>query len=107
MGAGDTFKFFQYTSDNGSEYSLKLSVDVANQGGFTTQVSPSAAVPFPFGPKNVRHVWGVTSSGKRTRLPIATSDFGLYVSGGSFTLAAGTYAVEGQIGEKRKYNSVA
>lgn len=107
MGAGDDFDFYAYASDNGYQFSLKLTALVASQGGFTSKVDPRVVAPWPFGPKNVRHVYGVTTTGKRTRLPIATNSQTLYVSGGTFTLAAGTYTVEGAIGEKRKLNAIA
>ena len=107
MGVGDTFKFYGYSSDNGNTYSLKLSTLVATQGGFGSVVDPAAIPPFPFGAKNVRHVWGRSGTGKRTRLPIATNSFSLFTGGGSFTLAGGSYEVEGCIGEARKLNSVA
>jgi hypothetical protein len=107
MGVGDTFSFYGYSSDNGHTYAIKLSTLVATQGGFGSTVDPNTTPPFPYGPKNVRHVWGKSSTGKRTRLPISTASFGLYVSGGTFTLGAGSYDVEGAIGEARKLNSVA
>jgi hypothetical protein len=107
MGVGDAFKFYEYISDNGNTYSLKLSALVAVAGGFGTIADPNATPPFPYGPKNVRHVWGKSSAGKRTRLPIKNSGDSLFVSGGSFSLAGGTYIVEGCIGEARRLNSVA
>ena len=107
MGVGDVFVFQKYRSDDGTDYAIKLSSEVASAGGFTTPVSPSTIKVWPFGAKNLRHVLGkIVSTGQRTRLPIQSASNTLYTSGGSFTLTAGAYTVEGQIGEKRKYNSV-
>lgn len=109
MGAGDSYSFYAYASDDGTAYAIKLSAVVAAQGGFNTVVDPRGVKVWPFHSRNLRHVWGVTSTTpvKRTRLPIATNNQALYTTGGQFTLAAGTYNVEGAIGEKRKFNSVA
>jgi hypothetical protein len=107
MGAGDRFKFYSYSSDDGTDYAIKLTTVVAAQGGFTTEVSPRTTKVWGYGPSNIRHVYGVNSSGNRTRLPCQSNSFSLYVSGGSFTTAGGTYTVEGAIGEKRKLNSIA
>jgi len=107
MGRGDTFHFYQYVSDDGNFYFLKLSDAVADAGGFSTQVDPRSARAWGFGPKNIRHVYGKSTTGKRDRLPIATADNALYVSGGNFSLGGTSYAVEGAIGEARKFNAVA
>jgi hypothetical protein len=107
MGLGDTFAFYGYGSDDGTSYGIKLSAKVASAGGFTVQVNPASVKIWPFGAKNLRHVEGVDSDGQRTRLPCCVASNTNYVSGGSFTIGSRTYNVEGQIGEKRKYNHVA
>jgi hypothetical protein len=105
MGVGDVFGFYPYFSDDGNTYAIKLSQAVATQGGFGGEVDPRTSNIWGYGTKNVRHVWGSTGT-KRTKIPIATNTYALYVSGGAFTLAGGLYTVEGSIGEKRKLNSV-
>ena len=106
MGRGDTFGFYQYTSDDGTNYAIKLSANVAGNGGFGTSVDPRAVKVWPYHAKNMRHVLGKGSGTTRTRLPCATATQALYVSGGTFTQGLDTYVVEGAIGEKRKLNSV-
>jgi hypothetical protein len=107
MGAGDTFSFYQYTSDDTTVYAVKLSAVVAAQGGFATAADPTSTKVWPYGSQNMRKAYGETSTGKRTHLPIATAANTKYISGGSFTLAAGEYTIQGLIGEKRKLNSIA
>lgn len=107
MGAGDTFGFFEYTSDDTTVYAVKLSSVVAAQGGFATAANPTAVKVWPYGAANLRKAYGETTAGKRTHLPIATAENAKYVSGGTFTLAAGEYTIQGLIGEKRKLNSIA
>jgi len=106
MGRGDVFNFYEYTSDDTTIYALKLSAAVAEIAGFTTLANPRSAKVWPYHAKNCRHVYGMDSSGKRTKVPIATPAFALYVSGGTFTLAGDIYNCEGAIGEKRKLNAI-
>lgn len=106
MGFGDKFDFYGYNSDDGTTYAIKLSEDVAAQGGFTTTVNPSTEKVWAYHAKNLRYVRGVTSDGSRAKIPIQSNTSTLYVSGGTFTLHGNTYTVEGRIGEKRKLNSV-
>lgn len=109
MSIGDIFGFFNYVSDNGNTYVVKLSFHVANQGSFgvyTGQIG--AAVIWPYGAKNMRHVYGISTGNKRARIPIASNGGALYVTGGTFTNLAGTaFTTEGAIGEARKLNAVA
>ena len=106
MGLGDTFNFYNYGSDDGNGYAVKLSAAVAAAGGFSTEVDPLSYPGWPFGPENLRHVWGLDSSGNRTKLPISSVIDSKYVSGGTFTLHGRTYTVQGAIGEARKLNSL-
>lgn len=108
MGRGDTFAFYNYNSDSGSDYAIKLSTAVAAAGSFVQITgSVSGSKVWPFGAHNMRHVLGKSSSGLRTRLPISTNSNTLYQTGGSFTLGGVTYGIEGIIGEKRKLNTIA
>lgn len=108
MGAGDTFNFYNYVSDNGGTYQVKLSAQTASQGGFTKFTGSLQSGDFwGFGVKNLRHVWGTASGGQRTRLPIANASNAKFVSGGTFTTKAGlSMIIQGAIGEERKFNSV-
>jgi len=107
MGINDQFAYFLYGSDDGSAYAVKLSTEVASTGGFGTAINPLEHKVWPFGSKNMRHVYGKDGNGHRTRLPCATQGQTLYVSGGTFTLTGRAYSTEGAIGEKRKLNSIA
>lgn len=100
MGFGDTFGFYTYNSDNGNAYAVKLSTAVATAGGFEANTNPAGA-PWPYGPKNMRHVWGRSGAGKRARLPLADADNDLFISGGTFPSHSVTFTVEGVIGERR------
>lgn len=107
MGYGDQFDFYKYQSDDGDNYAIKLSQNIATAGGFTETVNPLTLGVWPFGGDAVRHVYGVDSStDKRTKLPIQNPSNALYQSGGSFPLHSKTYTVEGAIGEKRRLNHI-
>jgi hypothetical protein len=101
MGVGDSFGFYMYTSDDTTAYGVKLSAAVATAGGFSDPAAPGSDKMWPFESRNMRHVLGKDGSGHRTRLPIAENDDTKYVSGGTFTLGARTYTIEGIVGEKR------
>lgn len=106
MGFGDTFKFYGYQSDNGGDYVVKLSAAIATVGGFAEVTDPLSEPGWPFGPSNMRHVWGVSAAGKRARIPLATNADSLYVAGGTFSLHGTSYKVEGAIGEARKLSEL-
>lgn len=108
MGAGDTFNLYNYISDNGQTFQIKLSAQIASQGGFTSYSgSVQTANLWGFGAKNLRHVWGLASGGQRTRLPCNSAANGKYVSGGTFTTKAGlSMIIQGAIGEQRKFNNI-
>lgn len=106
MSLGDTFNFYIYQSDEVKAYVVKVSQEVANEGGFIGPVNPSSGPIWPYKAKNLRHVWG--SDGlHRARLPIALQNDTKYTTGGSFTLHGRTYIIEGQIGERRAKNTIA
>lgn len=106
MGLGDDFNFYGYTSDDGNDYSVKLSAEVAAAGGFGTAIAASSLPGWPYGPKNMRHVWGISVAGKRTRLPCKTGANATFVGGGTFTVHSVVYTVQGAIGEARKLNNI-
>ena len=106
MGVGDTFLFYDYVSDDTTTYTVKMTSAVATAGGFTLQSDPLSQPFYPYGTKNMRHVWGKDGSGHRTRLPCAEPDNAKFVGGGTFTIGARTYGVEGAVGEKRALNNL-
>lgn len=99
MGLGQTFAFYNYLSDDGKTYQVKLSADDAAAGVFGSPVSVSAA--WPYGRRNMRHIWGKSNAGKRTSLPCASPLQSNWVLPATFNLQGVTYAPEGAIGEKR------
>src|SRR6266446_719712 len=102
MGAGDTFLFYDYHSDDLNTYSIKLSAVVAAQGGFSGGAVNPASLAWPYHYRDLRHVNGkIVGTSKHARLPISNANNALYTSGGSFTLAAGTYLVQGSEGERQ------
>jgi hypothetical protein len=105
MGVGDNFHFWLYSSDDGTNYAIKLSDVVAAQGTFTGPVDPRAHPGYPYGVKNLRHVYGKSVTGTKTKLPCATASMSLFVTGGTFVTKAGSFTVEGSIGEKRKISA--
>jgi len=104
-----SFVYAVYKSDNGNSYVVKVSQQTASQGGFTGFTGNIGnALIWPYGAKNMRHVWGYNSTnGKRAKLPIADKSNSKFTSGGTFTTPNGTYVIEGSIGEARKLNHVA
>lgn len=106
MGLDDDFGWYSYVSDNGSTYAVKLSVAVATAGSWSEFSGNIANNGWPFGAKNMRYCWGVTSAGQRARLPLPSNSITLYQEGGSFTLHGRSYDVDGIIGEKRKVSAL-
>lgn len=98
-------KWYQYTSDDGINYAIKIPIaSQATAGGFTTSVSPPPATnAWPYKGKDIRHVNGVDSTGAiRGRLRIATAAFALFQDGGTWTNTKGTVlTVTGAEGERR------
>lgn len=105
MGMGDEFHLYQYLSDDGENYYVKLSDEMAEEGGF-----PSAAgttIPaYPYNSTDKRHVLGRSDDGKRGKLYLATPDDPKFVSGGTFSLHGRTYVIQGKIGERRAVSHV-
>jgi len=106
MGVGDEFKFYHYESDNGNTYIVKLSTLIAEKGTFNEASSALELPAWPYNTKNMRHVTGVSDTGKRLRLPLASNADALYISGGSVSLHGTTFKIEGAIGERRPASAI-
>ncbi len=92
--------FALYVSDDGNTYPVGTTVDNASAGGLTVTVDPTANPALPRGYK-MRHVYGVSSTGVRSKIPIGQASNALYTAGGSFTKNGVSFNIEGRIGEIR------
>jgi len=105
MGFGDTFDFFLYTSDNGGQYVVKLSVADAAAGGFGSPVNPLNNQAWPFNYRDLRHVTGydVNFRPRKGRLICATPSNALFTNGGTWNNSNTniTYQTQGAEGERR------
>jgi hypothetical protein len=107
MGFGDTFSYYEYESDNGHTYNIKLSAITAAQGGFTEADSAFSNPSWPFHERDMRHVTGSTDAGKRAHIPVGINSNALYQNAaGSFTLHGTSYTVDSAIGERRDVRHV-
>jgi hypothetical protein len=100
-----TFSFYAYDSDNAVTYEVRMNTAKGTAATNTSEAyGTSPAYPVGWKP---RHIYGsgLTSSGatSRTSLVICDPTNALWLgSSNTFTVTgAGTYAVEGRIGEKR------
>lgn len=93
--------FFAYKSDDGTTYNIGTTL--AN--GSAQSATPVAAGANPAYPRGfkVRHVFGKSSGGLKTRIPVLDPAATMWTAGGSVTKDSVTYTVEGKIGEKRVY----
>ncbi len=96
--------FYSYTSDNGTAYQVAITADDASAGAFGSAVVYGSLPTLPRGWK-MRHVYGVSGTGIRTKIPCGLPANTNYVSGGTFTKHAVSFTTEGQIGEKRTAKS--
>lgn len=105
MGFGDQFRFYLYTSDNGTQYVIKLSIADATAGGFGAGVIPLNFPAWPFNYRDLRHVTGYNTLDitKKGRLIIATPGNALYKNGGTWTNSntGASYQTQGAEGERR------
>lgn len=109
MGLGDTFGYFDYNSDDGTTYVIKLSTAVATAGGFSAASGGPIGgtnTVWPWHESDMRHVTGRDGSGHRARCPIASPSNTLFQSGGTFTIHSRGYVVTGAEGERRVANHV-
>jgi len=105
MGAGDTFKFYPYVSDNGTTYDIKLSAADATAGNFPAAVAPLTNPPWPWHTRDLRHVTGYLTSNplKHGRLIVHDAAFPLFTSGGTWnnSVTGNSYTMLGAEGERR------
>ncbi len=101
---GLTRHFYSYTSDNGTAYQVAITDNDAVAGAFGSAIVYLSLPPLPRGWK-MRHVYGVSGTGIRTKVPCSLPANTNYVSGGTFTKNAVSFTTEGQIGEKRTAKS--
>ena len=108
MATGDTFGWYSYNSDDGSIYTLKMSTAEATAGGFSAGSSPLNATSFvwPWHTRDIRHVNGVSSAGKRNSLKIADASSTMFQNGGTYTLHSVVYTILGAEGERRPASHV-
>lgn len=104
-GPLSTYGFYQYNSDNGIAYEVKLQEILAVAGGFTA-VAPDSLPEYPKRWR-MRYIWGqVVGNTARAKLHCASGDaapFAANVVGFTWTGNAGvSYVGTGAIGEKRK-----
>jgi hypothetical protein len=92
--------FYDYVSDNGTTYCVRMRTALATAGGFSA--SSASKVNYPRG-WEMRHVYGKKSDGTRKKLPVAAITETTW-SDTPGTFAVGSlsgFTVMGQIGEKR------
>ena len=88
-----------YVSDDGNTYNIGTTNDNIDANS-ATAVAADANPAYPRG-FVMRHVYGVASTGKRTKLPILDPTNELWTTGTTFSKNAVSYDVQGRIGEKR------
>lgn len=100
--ANAVYNFYQYNSDNGTSYSIKLSGDVAGIGGFLQLPNPDALPAYPFHAHDMRHIWFKSqTNGNRIRIPVSSGGSSFFMQPTQITYKSDTYQPEGAIGEKR------
>ena len=77
-------------------------------GGFGAATDPLDYPPWPWHERDLRHVTGydTTNNDKHSRLVIATNNFALFTSGGTWNNSntGRSYTVQGAEGERRPAN---
>jgi hypothetical protein len=110
MGAGDSFGYYAYISDNGNTYNVRLSTADAAAGGFGAEVAALSNPGWPWHKRDLRHVTGADSANAylHGRLKVATAANALFKSGGTWTnsVTEKTYNVQGAEGERRPANHI-
>lgn len=89
---------YDYTSDDTSDYCVRMRTALATAGGFSTSTSNQPNYPRAW---RMRYVLGSTSGGLKKKLHIQGPSETLFVSGGTFTVSGNTFTVQGAVGEKR------
>lgn len=106
MGRNDTFGLYLYTSDDGTQYAVKLSAAVAAEGSYGSELASLGSYPvWPFHNKSMRHCYGKNGA-QRDKLPVATAGYVSTIQSGGFTLGGVAYAFTGYSGEKRKGSNI-
>lgn len=96
--------FFGYVADDGNPYQVALTVDDAAAGVFGVPVAIGVYPPLPRGWR-MRKIYGKSSTGILTKIPVQDQTGTLWTSGGSFTKHSVSFDCEGKIGEKRTLKS--
>jgi hypothetical protein len=97
--------FYAYASDNGTTYQVAITADDASAGSFGAAVAYGANPVYPRGWK-MRHCYGISSGGVRTKIPLNSLANTIYAgSATTFTKHSVSFTVEGIIGEKRTAKS--
>jgi len=106
MGMGDDFGWYNYDSDDGNTYLVRLSADIAGAGFFAPGTSPlsGGGSPWPWHYSDMRHVTGYAATGERGRCPLGTTSDPRFATGGSWTAHGRTYTIIGALGERRPAN---
>jgi hypothetical protein len=97
-----------YNDDEDDKISIKMSKGNADAQGAAFSAQPPQDVYWPFGHKNLRHVTGKASTGKRSRLVVCSQDWTVYQNGGTWTNSETSvvYTLEGKMGERKPANHV-
>ena len=106
MSMGDDFGWYTYYGDDGEDYLVRLSAEIAGAGFFGPGAAPlsGSGQPWPWHYGDMRHVTGYAATGERGRLPLGTNSDARYASGGTWTAHGRTYTITGAIGERRPAN---
>lgn len=60
--------FIPYTTDQGINVSIKAGIATATANGATLTKYPPVGVAWPYGYRNLRHVYGIDPSGREFRM---------------------------------------
>jgi hypothetical protein len=97
---GLTRLWYNYTSDDTVVYIVPLTADDAAAGVFGAAVPYSADSVLPLRYK-MRHCYGTSSTGIRTKIPVPTLDSVLWTTPTTFTKRTVVFNAQGLIGETR------
>jgi hypothetical protein len=109
MGYGDHFALYNYQGDDGNTYNIKLSAADAAASAMTASTTYFPVNAWGFKAKDLRHVTGKTSAGKKGRLVVGSAAHPLYKGTQQAWTNSNTgasYNVTGIEGENRKGSHV-
>ena len=92
--------FYAYFSDTGTTYQVAITNDDAAAGDFGSPVTPGTYPSLPRGWR-MRIQYGVSSTGIRTKIPVASYASTGWVEPAPFTKNSVTFNPEGSRGEQR------